>query len=84
VVGALMMLYAGGQWGRWAYLWVFVSVPLVITPLGWVAKAYPATDWLFAKPITIMLVMLPMPISYLLVKEYYRRREIKSRRAGDP
>jgi hypothetical protein len=34
LVGALMMLYGGGQWGRWAYLWVFVSVPIVITLLG--------------------------------------------------
>jgi lysylphosphatidylglycerol synthetase-like protein (DUF2156 family) len=73
LVGALMMLYGGGQWGRWAYLWVFVSVPLVVAPVAWLAEAYPAAEWLFAKPILIMLFALPMPVSYLLVKKYYRR-----------
>jgi len=72
LVGALMMLYGGGQWGRWAYLWVFVSVPLVVAPVGWLAEAYPAAEWLFATPILIMLCALPMPVSYLLVKKYYR------------
>jgi hypothetical protein len=73
LVGALMMLYGGGEWGRWAYLWVFVSGPLVVTPLGWLAEVYPAADRLFAKPILFVLIVLPMPVSYLLVKKYYRR-----------
>jgi|SRR6266850_2299693 hypothetical protein len=85
LVGALMMLYGGGQWGRWAYLWVFVSVPLVVTPLGWLAEVYPAADRLFAKPILIMLIALPMPVSYLLVKKYYRRvdNQVRKDRAKD-
>jgi hypothetical protein len=28
VVGAVMILYGGGEWGRWAYLWVFLSIPV--------------------------------------------------------
>src|SRR6266487_2727125 len=28
VVGAVMMLYGVGEWGRWAYLWVFLSIPI--------------------------------------------------------
>src|SRR6266436_968526 len=72
-------------WGRWAYLWVFVSVPLVVTPLGWLAEVYPAADRLFAKPILIMLIALPMPVSYLLVKKYYRRvdNQVRKDRAKD-
>ena len=73
LVGAVMMLYGSGQWGRWAYLWVFVSVPLVVSPLGWLAKIFPEADWLFKTPIAIMLFTLPMPVSYSLVKKYYRR-----------
>ena len=85
LVGALMMLYGGGQWGRWAYLWVFVSVPLMATPLGWLVEVYPAADRLFAKPILIMLIALAMPVSYLLVKKYYRRvdNQVREDRAKD-
>jgi len=82
LVGALAMLYGSGQWGCWAYLWVFVSVPLIVTPLGFLAKAYPAADWLFAKPIAIMLIALPMPVSYLLVKRYYRSLEAEAKKTS--
>lgn len=74
LAGALMMLYGGGKWGHWAYLWVFVSVPLVVTPLGWLAEVFPAVDRLFDKPIVLVLVVLPMPVSYSLVRKYYRHR----------
>jgi hypothetical protein len=74
-VAGLMMLFGGGQWGRWAYLWVFASVPIVVTPLGLLARAYPQFDSLFAKPLLIVFFAAPMPISYLLVRKYYRRRD---------
>jgi hypothetical protein len=82
IAGALMTLYGVGQWGRWAYLWVFLSVPLVVTPLGLLAEKYPAADWLFATPILILLVALPMPVSYLLVRGYYRRREAETNKVS--
>ena len=28
IVGAALMLFAAGEWGRWAYLSVFLSIPL--------------------------------------------------------
>lgn len=77
LAGALMILFGVGQWGRWAYLWVFVSVPLAISPLGMLASRYPRFDSLFAKPVLLVLIVLPMPVSYLLVREYYQRRESK-------
>jgi hypothetical protein len=27
IIGALLMLYGVGEWKRWAYLWVFLSIP---------------------------------------------------------
>src|SRR6267142_2992177 len=79
LVGALMMLYGGGQWGRWAYLWVFLSVPIVASPLGWVSATYPAPalDFIFAKPLILVGFPLPMVVSYLFVRRYYRRGDMK-------
>jgi len=74
-VGALMMLYGGGQWKRWAYLWVFVSVPIVVSPVILLAEAYPALDFLAPKGPGIVLLALPMVVSYLLVRRYYRLRD---------
>jgi hypothetical protein len=75
LVGAVMMLYGGGQWGRWAYLWVFVSVPIVITLMGMLSEVYPVLDFLFAKPLLLAGIPLPMVVSYLLVRRYYRLRD---------
>lgn len=30
LVGALMMLFAVGGWGQWAYLWVILSIPITL------------------------------------------------------
>jgi len=76
VVGALMMLYGVGHWGRWAYLWVFFSIPLFLTPLGLLADKYPGAEWLFATPNLILLVTVPMPVSHWLVRRYYERRGV--------
>jgi len=76
--GALMMLYGGGQWGRWAYLWVFMSVPIVGSALGLLAQNYPKLDFLFATPLILILFASSMAISYLLVKRYYKRRDMQN------
>jgi hypothetical protein len=75
LVGALMMLYGGGQWGRWAYMWVFVAGPIVVSSLAVFSKAYPALDFLFATPLLLGYFALPMVASYLLVKRYYSLRD---------
>ena len=87
LVGALMMLYGGGQWGRWAYLWVFLSMPIAVLLALTVGSLIPEHlferfDWLFAKPIVIIFFALPMPVSYLLVRGYYRRREVETTKAS--
>jgi hypothetical protein len=40
LAGAVMVLYGVGEWGRWAYLWVFLSMPislclLLLVPGAW-------------------------------------------------
>ena len=30
LAGALMILFAVGSWGRWAYLWVILSIPITL------------------------------------------------------
>jgi len=75
LVGALMMLYGGGQWGRWAYLWVFMSVPIVGSALGLLAENYPKLDFLFATPLILILFASSMALSYFLVRKYYRLRD---------
>src|ERR1700722_14749811 len=34
LVGALMMLFAVGGWGQWAYLWVILSLPITVLLVG--------------------------------------------------
>jgi hypothetical protein len=74
-IGALMMLYGGGQWRRWAYLWVFVSVPIVVSPLVLLSASNPALDFMFDKGLGIFLFASPMVVSYLLVRRYYQLRD---------
>ena len=33
-IGAVMMLFGVGQWRRWAYLWVFLSIPVAFLALA--------------------------------------------------
>ena len=70
-----MMLYGGGQWGRWAYLWIFISVLIVGLALGLLAENYPKLDFLFATPVILVLFALSMALSYFLVRKYYRLRD---------
>ena len=74
-IGAFMMLYGGGQWGRWAYLWIFISVLIVGLALGLLAENYPKLDFLFATPVRLVLFALSMALSYFLVRKYYRLRD---------
>lgn len=39
ILGAVLMLYGVGEWGRWAYLGVFLSIPLSM--LLWFLTFYP-------------------------------------------
>ena len=63
-----MMLFGAVVWGRWAYLWVFLSVPICVAVLGPVFELIPG------KEVGMLLFSLPMVVSYFLVRRYYRKR----------
>lgn len=78
LVGAVMMLYGSGQWRRWQYLWVFLSMPATILALMTLAMRFPKSEFLdsmWAKPLALIWSAAPMPVSYLLVKRYYGRKD---------
>jgi hypothetical protein len=80
LVGALMMLYGCGQWGRWHYLWVFLSMPITITALFVVTTRFPNSQFLdsiWAKPLAIIWFVAPLPVTYLVVKGLYRRKDAR-------
>ena len=85
LVGALMTLYGVGQWGRWAYLLVFLSTPIAISLLllgsqllvRWFPNAV-TPDFIDPKLLGILAFAAPVPICYLMVKRYYRQKEARA------
>ena len=81
IAGALSMLFGSGQWGRWHYLWVFLSMPITFAGMFLVAVRFPDSRFLasmWAKPVLLIWISASMPVSYLIVKNYYRRKELLS------
>lgn len=78
-VGALMMLSGAGVWGRWAYLWVFLSTPIVVSLLLVLSPLIPdiPPSWVILDPklLGALVFSLPMPLSYVFVRRYYHRRD---------
>ena len=71
--GALMMLFGVGEWGRWAYMWVFLSTPLAFSFL----LLFPNAG--LGKESGVLVCTLAFLVSYMLVRRYYRRRNIRPR-----
>lgn len=69
--GAVLMLYGVGEWGRWAYFWVFLSIPLSM--LLWFAQFYPQDKMAGALAPAIVAVS-----TYLLARRYYSRKESRA------
>jgi hypothetical protein len=67
-IGAVLMLYGVGEWGRWAYLWVFLSIPLSM--LLWFVPFYPQGKDAGALAPAVVAVS-----AYFLAKRYYLHRE---------
>jgi hypothetical protein len=71
--GAIMMVYGAGEWKRWAYLWVFLSIP---AGLG-LSILFPHAE----KELGVFFVVAPLLGSYAIVRQYYRRRDTNKRPA---
>lgn len=67
VLGALMMLYGVGEWGRWGYLLVFLSIPLSLQLLF---LLMPTSD----KGDGVIVPTFAAVGTYLVVRRYYARR----------
>jgi len=75
LVGGLMMLFGSGQWKRWAYLWVFYSTPIVITVMAILSHYWPSWEEYVPFGKGFLPFLAPMPVSYWIVRTYYKRRE---------
>ena len=77
-VGGLMMMFGSGVWRRWAYLWVFLSSPIVIAIVMVVDRYLPRWDQYVPfdlKSTGILFFTTPMILSYWAAKRYYKLRE---------
>ena len=71
IIGAALMLYGVGEWGKWAYLVVFLSIPLSM--LLWFIPSYPQ-DKLYGAFAPAIVAM----VAYLFAKLHYWRRQSHS------
>jgi len=79
-VATLMMLLGVGEWGRWGYLLVLISSPLV----AFLSFTIPWPKWfddIMNTGSFILLLALPFIFTYVLVRRYYRRRDAKANSA---
>lgn len=67
ILGAVMMLYGAGEWGRWGYLFVFFSIPVSFL----VSLVVP-----FAREEAGVIVPTLASVgTYFVVQAYYARRK---------
>lgn len=76
-IGAVMILYGVGEWGHWAYLWVFLSIPislflLLLIPGGGDDKGLP-----------VVVAAVAAFATYAGVRAYYARRVREKRHDDD-
>ena len=64
--GALMMLFGVGEWGRWAYLWVILSIPITLCV---VSTMLPGDKGLMVG----LAIAVTASASHAAVRAYYRR-----------
>ena len=74
-LGALMMLFGVGEWGRWGYLLVFLSIPVSLLFLFLMPHA--------GKDAGVVVPTLASVSTYIVVRTYYghRKRHQSSERA---
>ena len=75
LAGGLMMLFGSGLWGRWVYLWVFYSIPIVVGIIAVLSHYLPRWDEYVPLGKGFVPFLPPMPVSYWLVQRYYKWRE---------
>jgi hypothetical protein len=71
-LGAVMMLFGVGEWGRWGYLFVFLSFPVSLLLLFLLPHA--------GKDVGAIVPTLTSVGTYIVVRTYYARRKSLIRR----
>jgi hypothetical protein len=66
-LGAVMMLFGVGEWGRWGYLFVFLSLPVSLFLLFLLPHA--------GKDAGAIVPTLASVGTYIAVRAYYARRK---------
>ena len=79
LIGGAMLLFGAGEWRRWAYLWVFLSMPLSL----YLLSLLPISNFSFAgdKTTGSLIPALASIGTYAIVRRYYRRRDTNKRPA---
>jgi hypothetical protein len=67
LIGAVMMLFGVGEWGRWGYLLVFLSMPMSLSLLFLVPTG--------GKDVFVLVPTVSAVVSYIVVRRYYSRRK---------
>ncbi|SRR6266850_6621061 len=70
LIGAVMMLFGVGEWGRWGYLLVFLSIPVSLSLLFLVPTG--------GKDIGVLVPTVAAVASYIVVRRYYARRKTRN------
>jgi len=73
LVGAVMMLYGVGEWGRWGYLLVFLSIPVSLSLLFLVPTGGFFAAFLLGKEVGVIVPTVAAVGSYAIVRRYYAR-----------
>ena len=73
VLGAVAMLFGVGEWGRWAYLFVFLSIPLSMCL--WFLPMFEHAGKEFGVTVPAVAAL----ITYSLARQYYSRRKLSLR-----
>ncbi len=66
-LGAVMMLFGVGEWGRWGYLFVFLSIPVSLLLLFLMPHA--------GKEVGVIMPALASVGTYITVRAYYAHRK---------
>ncbi|MGB7283270.1 MAG: hypothetical protein WBE13_13485 [Candidatus Acidiferrum sp.] len=76
LVSALMILAGTGRWGRWAYLWVFLSIPVagLVWALIFQGNISPDPLQTYPKLLGVAVFALPMIGNFAIVSRYYARK----------
>jgi hypothetical protein len=66
-LGAVMMLFGVGEWGRWGYLFVFLSIPVSLLFLFLIPHA--------GKEVAVVVPTVASVATYVVVRAYYAREK---------